>query len=135
MLGGSDDGRRPSGVMQANEICFPLSFKGGGDPEVKSPRRKGPKKRGLSGEQFAYLARSILVATLSPLSPSLGKIPRPALPGAFAGKIVDGPAIVSDADPSYKRFCERSGFRHVELPGGKSKRVRNMQAINSRHPD
>ena len=40
-----------SGVMQADEICFPLSFKGGGDPEVKTPRRKGPKKRGLFGEQ------------------------------------------------------------------------------------
>ena len=39
------------GVMQADEICFPLSFKGGGDPEVKPPRRKGRKKGGLMGEQ------------------------------------------------------------------------------------
>ena len=47
----SDDRRRPSGVMQADEICFPLSFKGGGDPEVKPPRRKGRKKGGLMEEQ------------------------------------------------------------------------------------
>ena len=37
--------------MRAGEICFPLSFKGGGDPEVKPPRRKGQKKGGLFGEQ------------------------------------------------------------------------------------
>ena len=83
----------------------------------------------------ACLARAILIAALSPVSPSLGKTPRPALPGAFAGKIVDGPANVSDADPSHKKFCERSGFRHVELPGGKSQIGRDIQAINSRHPD
>ena len=87
------------------------------------------------GNRFAFLARSILIAALSPVPPSLGNIPRSAQPGAFAGKIVDGPANVSDADPYYKKFCERSGFRHVELPGGKSKRVRDIQAINSRHPD
>ena len=52
MLGGSDDRRRPSGMMQADEICFPLPFKDGGDPEVEPPpRRKGPKKGGLFGEQ------------------------------------------------------------------------------------
>ena len=87
------------------------------------------------GNRFAFLARPILIAALSPVSPSLGKIPRPALPGAFGGKIADGPTNVSDSDPSYKKFCERSGFRHVELLGGKSKRLRDIQAINSRHPD
>ena len=51
LLGGLDDRRRPSGVMQADEICFPLSFKGGGDSEVKPPRRIGQKKGGLFGEQ------------------------------------------------------------------------------------
>ena len=38
--------------MQADEICFPLSFKDGADPEVKPPRLKGPKKGGLFGEQI-----------------------------------------------------------------------------------
>ena len=130
----SDDRRRPSGVMQADEICFPLSFKGGGDPEVKPPRRKGRKKGGLLGEQVcipcAHDPDRHVVARVA----KLGNTPRPAQPGAFAGKIVDGPAIVSDAAPSYKKFCERSGFRHVELPGGKSQRGRDIQAINSRHP-
>ena len=87
------------------------------------------------GNRFAFLARTILIAALLPESPSLGKILRPALPGDFAGKIVDGPANVSDDDPSYKKFCERSGFRHVELLGGKSQIGCDIQAINSRHPD
>ena len=75
-LEAADEKRQLSGVMQADEIYFPLSFKGCRDPEVKPPRRKGPKKRGLCGNRFAFLARSILIATLSPVSPSLGKTPR-----------------------------------------------------------
>ena len=47
----TDDKHHLSDVMQADEICFHLSFKGGGYPEVRPPRRKGQKKGGRFGEQ------------------------------------------------------------------------------------
>ena len=50
-LEAADDKHHLSDVIQADEIYFPISFKGCRDPEVKPPRRKGLKKRGLSGEQ------------------------------------------------------------------------------------
>ena len=132
-LEAADDKHHLSDVIQADEIYFPLSFKGCRDPEVKPPRRKGPKKRGLSGEQVCIPCALDPFRHVVARVAKLGKNSTAALLGAFAGKIVDGSTIVSDADPSYKKFCERSGFRHVELPRGKSQRGYDIQAINSYH--
>ena len=116
-----------SGVKQADEICFPLSFKGGGDPEVKPPRCKGRKKGGLCGYRFACLARPTLIAALSPVSPNLGKIPRPALAGSFWRQ---------DRRRPRKRFRRRSLLQKVL----RTKRIqacriaRGKEQKSARHP-
>ena len=121
-LEAADDKHHLSDVIQADEIYFPISFKGYRDPEVKPPRRKELKKRGLSVEQVCIPCALDPYRQVVARVAKLGKNSTAALPGAFGGKIVDGSTIVSDADPSYIKFCERGGFRHVELFGGKSKR-------------
>ena len=127
LLGGSNDRRRPSGVMQADEICFPLFFKGGGDPEVKPPRRIGQKKGGLFGEP---------VCISCALDPDRRVVARAAKLGKYSAVGPAGGFCRQDRRRPRKRFRRRSLLQKVL----RTKRIqacriaRGKEQKSARHP-
>ena len=129
-----------SGVVEADEAFFPVSYKGNskhfdGGAE-REPRRRGGEihTRGLSDELVCVPCAVDDKGNSASLVAKLGKCSRKALDRVLGGRISPESTLCSDEDASYDGFARSNGISLVKIKGGKkSVGTFNIQRINSYH--
>ena len=129
-----------SGVVEADDAFFPVSYKGNsrhfdGGAE-RSPHRRGGEvhTRGLSDELVCVPCAVDGNGNSASLVAKLGKCSRKALDKVLGGRIAPESTLCSDADASYDGFARSNGLSLVRIKGGKKPAgAFNIQRINSYH--
>jgi len=125
-----------SGVIEADETFFRVSYKGS-KPVDRCSRRRGGEcsKRGLSREQVCVPC-AIERETKSSIAiiGGLGKTSQKFIEKVFAGKIKEKSILCTDKEKSYIKFSKSHELEHIRFESVKSKKhIYHIQHINSYH--
>ncbi len=131
-----------SGIIEADETFFAVSFKGNHSRSSFKLPRKAHKRggsthlRGLSHEKVcvpcAVNRNGLSIAKAS----NLGRVATKDLHMVYDNRIESGSTMVTDLMNSYKRFTNKNGLTLIQLKGSKSKKgIYNIQHINSYHSE
>lgn len=129
-----------SGLVEADETYFQLSFKGrrkknwtGIDRKPKA-RGSAASKRGLSKELVCVPCAVNLKGQSTGTVCSLGRPTTNQLDKAISSKLVAGSTLVTDSLRGYGSIAESCHLDHVQIPNGKRKKgIFNIQVINQYH--
>ncbi len=129
-----------SGVVEADETYFQLSFKGrrkrnwtGIDREPKS-RGATASKRGLSKELVCVPCAVNLKGQSTGTVCSLGRPTTNQLDKAISSKLMAGSTLVIDSLRGYGSIAESCHVDLVQIPSGKRKKgIFNIQVVNQYH--
>ncbi len=129
-------GPRLSGVVEADETYFRLSFKGQRGDLPRPARRRGrkSKKRGISKEKVRLLTATDRQRGTCLRSACLGRMSVDDL-RRLLGDPVDwkGSVLVTDAHQAYAALAAERGTSHTELKGGRGEGSLHIQTVNSLH--
>lgn len=130
-----------SGIIEADETFFPVSYKGNHRrshtfvmPRKAHKRGGSTHIRGLSCEEVcvpcAVNRNGLSIARAA----NLGRISTKDLHTVYDGRIEGNSTVVTDLMNSYTRFAHKNGLNLIQLKGGKSKKwIYSIQHINSYH--
>ena len=130
-----------SGIVEADETFFPMSFKGNHSkdgftmPRKAKHRGTSAKKRGLSNEQVcvpcAVDRNDGIVAMVS----GTGKTSTAKLKAVFDNRICENSVIVTDKESSYRRFARENDLELIQIRAEQRvyKGVYHIQHVNSFH--
>ena len=132
--------QRFTGIVEADDTYFPLSFKGSKPIGRKARKRGTPaKKRGVSREQVCVscaVGREGKHPVYSKVS-TLGRPSIRALRNAFDRVIIRKGAKtkwVTDGDKAYAAFAEENRFDHIRVQSGLARHGEyHVQNINGYH--
>ena len=132
---------RISGIVEADETFFRLSFKGMRHLEEiigRKPRKRGGAVafRGLSKEQVCVpcgIGRDDGRALFS--AACLGRPSWKSIENAFGGgKIAESSVFCTDKANGYGKFASNNGIKHIQLKGGKCRTgIYHIQHVNAYH--
>lgn len=129
-----------SGVVEADETFFPLSFKGNHKkskftmPRRAHKRGKSIRKRGLSREQVcvpcAVNRNGLSVSKIT----NLGRTSLKAISTLFNGVIDASSVLCTDSLAAYDTFAQNNNLKHVKVASGFfTNGVYNIQRVNNYH--
>ena len=129
-----------SGIVEADETFFPLSFKGNHKkskfsmPRRSHKRGKSIRKRGLSREQVcvpcAVNRNGLSVSKIT----NLGRASTKAITTLFNGVINNAATLCTDSLSAYDNFARKNNIKHVKVASGLfSNGVYNIQRVNNYH--
>lgn len=129
-----------TGVVEADETFFPLSFKGNHKksnftmPRRAHKRGKSIRKRGLSREQVcvpcAVNRNGLSVSKIT----NLGRASTKAISTLFNGVIDSSSVLCTDSLVAYDTFSRNCNIKHVKVaPGFFTNGVYNIQRVNNYH--
>ena len=129
-----------SGIIEADETFFPLSFKGNHKkskfsmPRRSHKRGKSIRKRGLSREQVcvpcAVNRNGLSVSKIT----NLGRASTKAITTLFNGVINNAATLCTDSLSAYDNFARKNNIKHVKVASGLfSNGVYNIQRVNNYH--
>ena len=127
-----------SGIVEADETFFPVSYKGNNKrmPEYRKPHHRGKevKLRGVSHEQLCVPTCIDRTGRVFSKPSNTGKASTENISWAFANKIKKASTLVTDKAASYIKFAQENNLDHVQI---KEKRIiggiYHIQHINSYH--
>ena len=129
-----------SGIVEADELFFPVSYKGNSqhfeDCQERRPRRRGGEvhTKGLSDELVCVPCAVDDKGNAASLVAKLGKCSKKALEKVLKERIVPGSTVCSDGEGSYTGFAKENDLKLVKIKGGrKSIGQFNIQRINNYH--
>lgn len=129
-------GTHLSGIVEADETFFVLSYKGQKkDLPRKAKKRATPaKKRGLSNEQVCVPCGLDREGNAISKIGNLGKVNINGLSRVFSGKIKKNSVLCTDKASAYRKFSESQELQLVQLKGGKEKLgIYHINHINAYH--
>ncbi|MDR2488149.1 MAG: IS1595 family transposase [Desulfovibrio sp.] len=125
-----------SGIVEADETFFRVSYKGSRNIERKSRRRGGEvHKRGLSTEQVCVVCgiERDNKKSISKIG-GLGKTSIKTIKSVLNNKIKEKSVICTDKEKSYLKFAKSNKLEHIRLEEFKSKKgIYHINHINSYH--
>jgi transposase-like protein len=125
-----------SGIVEADETFFRVSYKGSRNIDRKSRRRGGEvHKRGLSTEQVCVVC-SIERDSKESISKigGLGKTSIKTISSVLNNKIKEKSVICTDKEKSYLKFAKSNNLEHIRLEEYKAKKgIYHINHINSYH--
>ena len=129
-----------SGVVEADETFFAVSFKGNHKMDGFIMPREAHKRgndthiRGISHEKVCVPC-AVTQEGLSIAKPSnLGRVSTKNLSEVFSGHITINSVLCADAHHSYQKFAKENRLELIQLKTGKSKKgIFHVQHINSYH--
>lgn len=125
------------GVIEADEVFFPESFKGTKPnkmPRKSHKRGKQVKKRGISNEQVCIATAidrqdNLIMETLCK-----GRMTHQALERLYKGRIGDKSIFCTDSHKSYIQFAKDFSLEHKRIKRGKHREgIYHIQHINAIH--
>ncbi|MBR4515201.1 MAG: IS1595 family transposase [Lachnospiraceae bacterium] len=130
-----------SGIVEADETFFPVSYKGNHKNSKtfvmpREPHHRGHsiKKKGLSDEQVcvpcAVNRKGKSIAKVG----KLGKVSFNCIDIILGNQIISNSTLCTDKEQAYRKFSREHNLQLIQLETGKSKRgIYNIQHINSYH--
>lgn len=124
-----------SGVIEADETFFPLSFKGSRNMP-REPRHRGGirTKRGLSLEQVCVPCGIDRNKNMFGIISNLGKINTQNVEKALKNHIEENSILCTDGEKSYINFTKDNNFQHIVIKSFKKKTgIYHLNHINAYH--
>lgn len=135
-----EDETKLSGIVEADETFFDISYKGNHKKSSfimpRKPHERGGEthKRGISNEKVcvacAVNRNGLSIAKTS----NVGRLSIKDLHKIFDGRIEKDSLFISDKHNAYARFSKAAGLKLIQLKSGREKRgIYNIQHINNYH--
>ena len=130
-----------SGIVEADETFFPMSYKGNHRrdgfviPRQSKKRGTSAKKRGLSNEQVcvpcAVDRNNGIVAMIA----GTGKTSTNKVKAVLDNRIAETSVLVTDKESSYLRFARENGIELIQIKAKKNtyKGIYHIQHVNAFH--
>ena len=125
-----------SGVVEADETFFALSFKGQKSNLPRPARRRGKSvtKRGISKQQVCVLAATDRSKNTFMRAVCLGRMSNRNLENHFDGKIGEKSVLVTDKQQAYRKFADQREIPLKQMPKSNSiNGIYHIQTVNSLH--
>ena len=129
-----------TGVVEADETFFPLSFKGNHNksnfklPRESHHRGKSNHKRGISSDQVCVPCAINLNGLSKSVITNLGKPTVKDLRKVFSRSIAENSVLVTDRNSAYNKIANEHNLQLVQIKAGKgSVGTFNIAKINSYH--
>ena len=129
-----------SGVVEADETFFAVSFKGNHKMDGFVMPRKAHKRgndthiRGISHEKVCVPCAVTQDGLSISKQSNLGRASTKNLSEVFTGRIASNSVLCADAHHSYQKFAKENKLELIQLKTGKSKKgIFHVQHINSYH--
>ena len=134
------DSVRLSGIVEADETFFPVSYKGNHSKSSftmpRESRHRGGQvhKKGLSNEQVCVpCAVNRKGQSISRVG-KLGKVNRECIEKAFAVRILAKSVLCTDKEKSYRKYSTEHEIKLIQLDKGEIKKgIYHIQHINNYH--
>ena len=126
-----------TGIIEADETYFPLSFKGQKKDLPRKARKRGgqAKKRGTSKDQVCVLTAIDREKNDWMKPVCLGNMSREYLEGDFANAIPKDSVLITDKHRSYQNFAANREMTHKRLysyqPARGAYHLQNVNALHS----
>lgn len=133
-----DSQRRMTGIVEADDTYFPLSFKGSRQLIGRNAHRRGSPatKPGTSKEKICVSCAVSRNGQIYSKVSALGRPTAKALRQVFRKRISKKSVVCTDNDRAYVKFAKRGSFQHIRVPNGirllGTYHVQNINAYHSR---
>jgi transposase-like protein len=126
---------RMTGIVEADDTFFPLSYKGS-EPIGRKARKRGEpaSKRGISKEKVCVSCAVSRNGQVYSKVSALGKPTANALKTVFRGRLSKKAILCTDNDRAYVKYGNDSPLKCIQLPNGiKKLGTYHVQNINGYH--